>query len=214
MSIFSGYFLSTNSSLYLLKPCELLPSLSKCGKKGLLLWKCHLFIPFLPRNSCIRRSEQQLPTNFLCVAHNSQILFCSPCHLFSLRSLINYFSQRSCSKPTILAVPLSAYSGFQIEWLEYTIFAVSVHEVFVYSARYHNFYNPDSLHNYAMMCIFLHTEQRVLSVTSLQCDASFFRETSQCKWWDMQIRGFFTKMVFNATSFRKKNLKLGFKDHT
>lgn len=106
-------------------------------------------------------------------------------------------------------------SGFQMQWSEYTTFEVSVHEGFVSSMRYNpNFYNPHLLHNYAMICIFLHPGWSVLSGTSLQCEAPFFWETSQCKWWNIYIRRFFTKMEFKATSFRKKNLKLGFKNPT
>lgn len=50
------------------------------------------------------------------------------------------------------------------------MFEVSVHEGFVFGVRC----NPHLLHNFALMCIFLHTGQSVLSVTSLQCDVSFF----------------------------------------
>lgn len=35
-------------------------------------------------------------------------------------------------------------------------------------------YNPHLLHNFAVMCVFLHTGLSALSLTSLQCDASFF----------------------------------------
>lgn len=85
------FFPSTNLYVHFLKPCELLPSLSKCVKKVLLLLgKCHLFIPFIAHTCVRRKSEKVLPTNFLSVTHNLQIVFCSPSHLFSsLRSLLN-----------------------------------------------------------------------------------------------------------------------------
>lgn len=50
----------------------------------------------------------------------------------------------------------------------------------MYGVMYNPYlYNLYLLHNYAMMCIFLHTGQSVISVTSLQCDASLFCKTSQ-----------------------------------
>lgn len=53
----------------------------------------------------------------------------------------------------------------------------------MYGVMYNPYlYNPHLLHNYAMMCIFLHTGQSVISVTSLQCDASLSCETSQFMW--------------------------------